>query len=396
MAGSRRSKWVKTVLWTLISLVVVFYIAGGIVFSNMIHADLLEPRGHAPDNGVYAVDLTESTITLTSAEERNDTMRPGVAGLAWEGGYGQLGEIRAVDGLDVTRGFVLIDGQIPPVCTGQLEGCDEIDIDSYSFPTDPSDVGLEFEEVAFESPLGDFGAWRIDAGDGTVWAIHAHGWRASRREALRALPTFHGAGVTSLVVDYRNDIGAPKDPGGIYHFGKTEWEDIEAAVEYARSEGAESVILVGYSTGAALHLAFLENSDQAEHVMAAVYDSPNADTAAALRLEASRRPLPGTSIPVPGSLVSAAMFFADLRWDVDWDEIAYIERANEIATVPTLVFHGTEDDRVPIGVSRRFRDAVPDQVVLVEVPDAGHVTSWNVDPLAYDSTLREFLESNIP
>lgn len=394
---SRRLRWVKILAWCLVGLAVLFYAAGGIVFSNMIHADLLTPESPTPDYGVYVVALDDETVTLTSAEEREDTTRPGLAGLSWEDGYGLIGDITGVNGLDVTRRFTVTNGERPPVCTGPLAECQEVDIDSYTFRQDPTDLAttstgpLAFEEVSFAAPLGDLDAWRIDAGDGSAWAIHAHGWRSARREALRTLPAYHRAGITSLVIDYRNDEGAPSDQSGLYRFGRTEWEDVEAAVGYALDQGAEEIVLHGYSTGSALHLAFLENSDLAGEVSAAVFDSPNADTEAALRLEASRRTIPGTPIPVPDSLITVAMWVADLRWDVGWDEIDYISRADEFMSVPTLVFHGLEDDRVPIEVARSFRDAAPDLVRLVEVEEAGHVTSWNVDPEAYEANLLEFL-----
>lgn len=166
--------------------------------------------------------------------------------------------------------------------------------------------------------------------------------RVLHRRGDRIRKHYHQAGITSLVIDYRNDEGASDDPSGLYRFGRTEWEDVESAVRYALGHGAEEIVLHGYSTGAALHLAFFENSDLASQVIAAVYDSPNADTGAALRLEASRRTIPGTSIPVPSSLISVAMFVADLRWDVGWEEIDYIDRAAEIISTPTLIFHGRE------------------------------------------------------
>jgi hypothetical protein len=327
------SRWVKVVLWTVIGLTVAFYTVGGIVFADMIHADMLTPQPPTPDNGVYVTAISNDTVTLTSADERDDTTRPGFAGLAWDGGYGQIAHITEVAGLDVARLFARTDGDLPPVCDGPLEQCEQVDIDSWTYQTDPSDLALSsvgplpFAEVSFRAPLGDLGAWRIDAGNGSTWAIHAHGWRASRREALRNLPVYHQAGITSLVIDYRNDVGAPDDPSGLYRFGSTEWEDVEAAVQYALAQGAEEIVLHGYSTGAALALAFFEKSGLAPEVRAAVFDSPNADTGAALRLEASRRSIPGTSIPVPNSLISVAMFVADLRWDVGWVEIDYIARA---------------------------------------------------------------------
>jgi hypothetical protein len=393
-ASKRPARRIKLIISILALLVVVFYAGGGIVFSNMIHADALTPLGPTPDNGVYVRSVAQDSITLTSNESREDTTRPGLAGLVWEGGYGEIGEIVEIDGLDVTRRFRLITGPAPSPCVGALADCIEVDIEGWTYQSDPSDVGLAFDEVSFGSPLGDLGAWRVDAGDGLVWAIHAHGWRASRREALRSLPTYHHEGFTSLVVDYRNDEEAPADPSGLYRFGRTEWEDVEAAVRYALDEGAESIVLVGYSTGAALHVAFLESSELAATVTAAVYDSPNIDMGATVKHEASKRTIPGTPVPVPGSLTAVAMLIADLRWDIDWRGIGYVERAGDIIEIPTLVFHGVDDDRVPIEVSRRLRDQAPDQIRLIEVEEAGHVTSWNVDSEAYERALAEFLDDH--
>ncbi len=114
-----------------------------------------------------------------------------------------------------------------------------------------------------------------------------------------------------------------------------------------------------------------------------------------VRHGASQRSIPGTPIPVPGSLTAVAMFLADLRWDIGWDEIDYVSRAEEIVDIPMLVFHGVHDNRVPIDVSRSFRDFAPEWVELVEFEEAGHVTSWNVDRHTYEEALREFLEAEL-
>jgi fermentation-respiration switch protein FrsA (DUF1100 family) len=379
-------------LLVVLVLTAILYLGGGMVFANMIHSDALVPLPPTPDYGVYALEAGEGTITLTSAEERDDTIRPGVAGLAWEGGYGRVGQIIDQDGLTVIREFTVVDGTQPPLCPGALDECDPVDMEGWAFQNDPSDVGLAFDEVTYQSDLGEMGSWVIPAGDGSIWAIHAHGWRAERREALRSLPTFHQSGITSMVIDYRNDVGAPNDPSGLYRFGRSEWADVEAAVHYATEQGAETVTLVGYSTGAAIQMAFLENSEMAGAVGMVVFDSPNVDMAESVRTEAARRTIPGTPIPVPPGVTGAALAIADLRWDVGWGEIDYVDRAGSILDRPTLVFHGVADDRVPIEVARRLQEQAPEVVELVEVEEAGHVTSWNVDPTGYEETLARFLD----
>ena len=86
------------------------------------------------------------------------------------------------------------------------------------------------------------------------------------------------------------------------------------------------------------------------------------------------------------------MRIADLRWKIDWEATNYVARAGETLRVPTLVFHGTSDQTIPISVSRQLEARAPAMVELVETPAAGHVMSWNADPARYERYLRNFLE----
>ena len=146
---------------------------------------------------------------------------------------------------------------------------------------------------------------------------------------------------------------------------------------------------MGYSTGAALISAYLER-EPSQAIEAVVFDSPNLDMASVIRAAASDMTVPGTPVPVPGSLTAVAMILAESRFAVDWGEINYVPRAGEFLSHPTLVFHGTADERVPVEVSREIAVS-SDLVTLVEVAGAGHVASWNVDQPGYEMALAEFL-----
>lgn len=342
-------------------------------------------------DGFAVREVSSTDITLQAQGPRQEIGHPGTIGLRWESGYGQMGEVRVVtDGL-VTRNFHSILGDLPPTCPGlAIEDCPQVYPDSYAFPSDPSDVGLTFEEVLYRSPLGPIGAWIIP-GSGSDWALHVHGWTADRREAIRMLAPLNRRGLTSMVIDYRNDPGAPADPSGHYRFGLEEWKDVEAAIRYAVGEGAESVICVGYSTGAAHLLSFLERSDLAARVEALVLDAPNLILADTVRHSSRGQRMPWIGLPASTLLVEFGMWIADLRWDIDWDRTNYVQRAEAIIQVPTLVFHGTSDQRVPISISRQLQAKVPRLVQLEEVPAAGHVMSWNANPKAYEKLIEGFL-----
>ena len=366
-------------------LLVTYYLVAGWAISNGLHRSVLQVGPREKELGVRVREVSRDRIVLEAPAPRQDIGHPGTIGLAWDGGYGRVGDVIDVQGPRFIRSYQPVEG-MPPVCPGELASCPPLEMDSYAFPRDPGDIGLEFETVTYQTALGPMGAWLVPAASAsTRWAIHCHGWTAERRELVRMLPGYQAAGLDSLVIDYRNDPGAPLDPSNRYRFGLSEWEDVDAAVRHALDRGAEKVVLNGCSTGAALVMRFLELSPLADVVTGLVLDAPNIIVADAVRR--------GTQDSKPSRLmIEFGMWIADLRWKIDWETTNYVQRADSILRVPTLVFHGTSDQVIPIAVSRQLEARVPSLVQLVETPAAGHVMSWNADPDRYQRYLTGFLD----
>lgn len=375
-----RRRWLIRGVIAFVALTVMFHLVGGWYFAGRIESGGLSPEAPSQDFGVRVVSYDSDRVVLTGTDSAMSA--PGTYSLVWDGGRATIGEVLATDEDSVTR--VLIAGDQPP------RSLTEVDIDAWMFDT-PEDAGLSYSDVTYLSPLGEMAAWRVTpAAPTTTWAIHIHGWRADRREAIRSLGSFADAGITSLVVAYRNDPGMPADPTDRYRFGRSEWEDIDAAVRYARTQGAERIVLSGFSTGGAIAMAFLAESDLADTVTAIVFDSPNLDFGSVVKAEASETALvPGLPMTVPRTLTASAMAIADLRFDIGWNQINYVDNGKAVGA-PILVFHGANDETVPMAVSVRFAETDGRMVTLVTT-EAAHVRSWNVDPDRYEWELLAFL-----
>ncbi len=358
-------------------VVVGWFMAHGLRRGALAVTDRPEPPG------VWIREVGTKHLVLEADDVRQDVGHPGVIGLAWNGGYARAGEVTHVVDRRITRELLSIDRE-PPICPGAA--CEPVAIEGYAYPDSPNDVDLDYEPVTYKSPLGTMNAWRVPAAQPSHrWAILVHGWTAEKREMVRMLPPFHRQGYTSLVINYRNDPGHPEDPSGHHRFGLSEWEDLEAAVRYAQDHGATELVVGGASTGGAIALAALERSDVVREMTVGLFlDSPNAIMAETVRLATA-------DSRATQLLIELGMWIADLRWKVDWAATNYVSRADQTITVPTLVFHGTADQTVPISVSRQLAARVPDFVELIEVPAAAHVMSWNADPSGYEKRLEAFL-----
>lgn len=369
-------------------LTLLFYGGGGWYLSGVIYSDGLQVHNDAPDYDHEVVEAGTGTITIADPDDAEPVLDgDDIWGVRWahsadssEAGYGQL----SGDGTgknDVTRELTVLAGDPP-------RAGDVAELDRAAFPADPEiALGRQVREVTFgEAALP---AWYA-AGEGATWAILVHGKGTDRAEMLRMMRSTVDQGLPSLAITYRNDIGAPQDESGRYQFGRTEWTDLDAAVRYAQGHGADRIVLVGASMGCAIIASYLEHVPGGP-VSALVLDAPMLDFAATVSHGARHRSLPLIG-HVPESLTWTARQIAAVRYDVDWSELEYLNDSSWLQ-VPTLVIHGSDDETVPLELSRQLASAHPDKVDLVVVPDAGHVASWNADPDAYDATLTDFLGS---
>ena len=230
-------------------------------------------------------------------------------------------------------------------------------------------------------------AWLIP-GRRRTWAIVVHGLNGTPLEGLRIAPTLHRAGLPTLLISYREDLGAPASPDGFHHQGLTEWRDLGAAARYALAHGARHLVLAGYSMGGAIIAQFMERSPLAARVSGLVLDAPVLDWRAAIEFNATEMGFPSfAALPVEWAI--------DARTDVDWDRLDANEHTGDFH-LPTLLFHGTDDEAVPISTSDEFAAALPHWVTYYRVPDAGHTESWNVEPTLYERRLDTFLDRAVP
>ena len=364
----------------------VFHLAGGWFFAGVLHDSALdvEVRRNELDRSydVEVIDVTDNRITF--ATDHEEVGRKGVWGVAWEGGYGLLSGPVRITGPHVVRDFTQVDGS-------PLDRDNLVDLDTRAFPDRPAAVlGTEPLDVAIDGPLGRYDTW-LFPGRRATWALLGHGNGLDRLDLGKLLPALTQAGYPVLLVPMRNDPGLPTDPSGMLRYGDTEWADLEAAVDFALASGADDVVPIAPSMGGGVVLTFLERSDSANEVRGAVLDAPLIDFGRAVDHQAADESLPVIGLPPPASLTATAKWIAGWRFDVDWDATGHLDETDRLRT-PLLIFHGTADADVPIATSREFAGARPDLVTLVEVDEAPHLASWNLDPAGYERRLIEFLD----
>ena len=364
-----------------VAVVLVILFAAGWYLSGLIGCRGFEVVPKVQDIEVMSVGDGEITLHATGeanecGQVSDDWMEDGPWGIEWDGGYGHVGEVMSLDetGGVVVREFRVLEGNPPAGLTTQLK---------HPYPVDPARAyGIAFEEITYEMELGPMPAW-LTPGDDDTWVIFVHGKGSQRTEAMRMLKTVHAAGMSGMAINYRNDPGEAADPTGKYQFGLTEWRDLERAVGYALDNGAEDVVLVGYSMGGGIILSFLYESSLAGNVRGAILDAPMADFGATV--DSGIR-----EFGVPGFLVQLPLVFASVRFGIDWQGMDYVARLEELR-IPVLLLHGTEDQTVPYGIAEEMVEKRPDMIRFESFEGARHVKSWGTDTDRYEALVGEFL-----
>lgn len=326
------------------------------------------------DHPLTVLDAGHGTVTLPRTAT---TERPGTWALVWDGGRALLGPVVGGDGRRVVR-------KVSSLVEGTLTVGAAAAIDHWVHDGDPmTALGLPFQDVTYPSRVGPMPAWLLPGrSPKSTWVIGIHGRNADKAETLRVMRTVHEAGLPMLAIAYRNDVGAPPSSDGKNHLGDTEWEDVVSAMGYARAHGATGVILYGWSMGGAMAMTTLRKDPS--FVRGVVLDSPVLDWSATLDKQGAARNLPG---------VFTSLAKRILEWRIGMDLTDFDQRryAPELRT-PVLIFTAADDATVANGPAYTFTDMAPPGMVTHITTPGDHTESWNVDPAAYERTLRTFLE----
>ena len=382
----------RVVLWLIVLiliLVLAFYAIGGWYFSGEIYSGALQV--HAPEAGDFDITFDRGeaeALVLRGDDNAIHLLDDGRFGLMWESGESPVDGIVSSDsagGQSTVYRTRVPDTPIPAPGS-------PVRLDSYIWSGDPQTaLGIPFREITYQVEGGKADAWYVE-GSSDTWMIFVHGKGAPKNEALRLVPLAVDRGYHAMVIDYRNDPGAPPDPSGIYQYGVTEWKDVASATRHARSSGGRSVIIVGYSMGGSNTLSFLLESPLRAQTAAVILDSPVLNLGSTIDHAADQTSQPLTSVPVPRSLTSVAKWIAGWRYGIDWNDTDYVTRSRNLQT-PMLVVQGTDDRTVPSEPANELARLRPDIVTLSTPSGVGHVLAWNANPDVYETLVTTFLDN---
>ncbi|PZF43556.1 MULTISPECIES: S9 family peptidase [unclassified Curtobacterium] len=334
----------------------------------------------------------------------DDTVRPGEYGL-WHDGPGHT-TVGPVIEVDEAAGFVR---RAVVRTTGAVSS--RVRWSGHVHP-DPAAMEVDWSEVSLPTPVGPAPAWVVRPGpDGAArpgrpaalgadsmaargadtvaartWAVHVHGIRTTRVTALRTVPAALELGWTSIVPSFRGDGEAPWE-GRASHLGAREWADVEVALDHAVANGAERLVIVGWSMGATITHELLARSAHRDRLAGIVLVAPALDWAVTVRSQARRAGLPGFVVRAALGAMGTPVLCrtVGLRSPVDVRALSWLRAPRQLP--PTLLIHSTGDTTVPFSASQEFADAHPGTVTLAVSEPAEHAWERNVDAVWFDRTI---------
>ena len=249
----------------------------------------------------------------------------------------------------------------------------------------PADFGFAAEEITIRG----LPAWVIPSSvHSAVWVIHVHGLGSSRSQCLRGVAAFAALGYTCLLPSYRTSLDLSPTPARS-HLGASEWKDIEAARRYALEHGARRILFVGWSLGASIVLRTIERC-RAESTAGVLLVSPALDWPAIITAQLQRAGCPGFL----ARLLPHTVNLVRPRGEpiIRWREMPGTFM-HKHSSIPTMIFHGTEDRSVPVELSRAFASRGSHPVGFVEFEDSHHTLEFNSAPELWKKSVQAWCRS---
>lgn len=263
--------------------------------------------------------------------------------------------------------------------------------------TEPTDFGITDQTVTVSSVDGwSLPCWQQKAKvHSDDWVIHVHGRGATAAETARNFELVSKLGYHSLGLHFRGDgqaLRAGIAEGATLGLGTTEWVDLEAAVLYLDSIGAQKIMVVAWSYGAAVSLQFAKKSAYSSKVSGYFFDSPVISWRQTLIFQAKRSKAPKHFAALGEEFLRTDRLSESigLPSGIDFEDFE-LDALRQCVTKPIFILHSRDDGYIPIEPCRDLANELPELVRLVEFQGARHCKLWNFDSDTYDEALTSFL-----
>ncbi len=251
----------------------------------------------------------------------------------------------------------------------------------------PANYGLTAEAAEFRSGDGvTLHGWYIAAKNSVKTITVCSGANGSLDADVHVAPWLHEAGLNVLLFNWR---AHGQSEGEVVTLGFNERYDLIAAVEFAKSKGAERIGVLGFSMGGTVAIA---TAAVYEDIHAIVADSPFVYVLSAVAGGLIERRMPeGLSYLLARLFVITACLRTRLNL-FDVDLVRWIHR---VAPRPLLLIFGAQDVIVPkTEVDLLFARAGNPKEVW-RVPEAAHRNIHTLQPEEYRRRIIEFFEKNL-
>jgi pimeloyl-ACP methyl ester carboxylesterase len=254
----------------------------------------------------------------------------------------------------------------------------------------PGDLGLRFEEVAFDvrdarsgQAIKIAGWWipNAEAGADGRTVILLHGYADAKVGAIAWAPTWHRLGWNILAIDLRahGESGGVSCSGGFF-----ERDDVSQVIDQLRARrpaDTRRLVLFGVSFGAAVAVAAAALRDDVD---ALVLDSPVPDfaVAAALHMERLGAPL--------GVLRRMAVRLAQSLTAANYDHVRLLDLLPKLRC-PALVIAPEFDALLKHGYDARLQAGLPPAGEYWHVSETAHLMALVADADEYAARLDRFL-----
>ncbi|MEK3884822.1 alpha/beta hydrolase [Paenibacillus sp. PL2-23] len=253
-------------------------------------------------------------------------------------------------------------------------------------------IGVAYEDVVFASHSGEttVSGWYVpasanDANDAARTVVFSHGYGANREEAwvpmYELTKLLHSLQYNVLLFDYGYASKQYKAPAT---GGREESQQLLAAIDYAKSRGAEDIVVWGFSMGAG---TALQTALQTDEIDAMILDSLFVPSSEALFDNLNQFvPLPKfPSLPLIETMIP-------LWTGTDFGSIPAEEVIANAYDMPMYIIHGTQDAKAPYGVAEAIANNQRHSLTRSWIVDNGqHELLFRMHPREYIQRTALFL-----